>query len=114
MPVLLTHLDELYTIQFNESEYPGDDAASSVRSIGPSRRYGRSRRSRSVAFSQRSLYSERSQDGEGDEESIAPSGRQDSGFYAGEGEGEKPMVTEPDDENDDVNSEGLPYASCFG
>lgn len=92
--------------QFNESEYPGDDAASSVRSIGPSRTYGRSRRSRSVAFSQRSLYSERSQD---DDESIAPSGMQDSGFYAGvEGEGEKPIVTEPEDENGDVE-EGLLY-----
>ena len=93
-------------IKFNESEYPGDDAASSVRSIAPARTYGRSRRSRSVAFSQRSLYSERSQD---DDESIAPSGMQDSGFYAGvEGEGEKPIVTEPEDENGDV-AEGLLY-----
>lgn len=34
---------------------------------------------------------------------------QDSGFYTGEGDGGKPIVTEPEDENGGIDSEGLLY-----
>lgn len=74
--------------QFTESDYPGHDAASFVTSEAPSRTESGRRRARSVGFSQRSLYSERSHD---DEDLFGS-----SESHTGEGH-LKPIVTKVDE-----------------
>ncbi|GAA5873922.1 hypothetical protein JCM3774_004040 [Rhodotorula dairenensis] len=85
---------------FTESESPGDDAASFVTSEAPSRTYSGRRRSRSVVFSQYSLYSERSRDDHGYTQEIdahsEKEGDDDFGFHTGAG-GAKPIVIEADE-----------------